>query len=224
MSDYHIGIYYVFFCCLNIFDIITLSWLRPNHYVLLSWLHYYYMIRGPFYWHGLTLIPTWINNHRHNKMWDESTYPFPNLNGYTVEVWEWRISSHNLLNGCNYVSMVGLNLNHFSKRSHCCGGLCSVRPTSYHVLASRTSSHFEAATYLTTSWIFVSHAVLHKSGISSLLGCMELHTVSLNFAYSPWQGMSVSYLTRASWVFEIIWINLSWPEAWNHKLWYQGLW
>ena len=22
-------------------------------------------------------------------MWDEITYPFPNFNGYTVEVWEW---------------------------------------------------------------------------------------------------------------------------------------
>ena len=157
-------------------------------------------------------------------MWDESTYPFPSLNGYTVEVWEWRISSQTLKNGYNYVSMVRLKLIHVSKRSHCWRGLCSFRPTSYHVLASRTSSHFEAATYLTASWIFVSHSVMRKSGISSLLGCMELHTVSLNFANSPWQGMSVSYLTWASWIFEIIWIKRSCPEAWNHVLWYQGVW
>ena len=24
-----------------------------------------------------------------NKVWYEITYPFPNFNGYTVEVWEW---------------------------------------------------------------------------------------------------------------------------------------
>ena len=24
-----------------------------------------------------------------SKMWDEITYPFLNVNGYTVEVWEW---------------------------------------------------------------------------------------------------------------------------------------
>ena len=31
-------------------------------------------------------------------MWDEINYPFPNFNGYTVEVWEWWvISSHTLL-------------------------------------------------------------------------------------------------------------------------------
>ena len=23
----------------------------------------------------------------HNKVWDEITYPFPNFNGFTVEVW-----------------------------------------------------------------------------------------------------------------------------------------
>ena len=43
----------------------------------------------PFYWHGLTLIPAWINNYTHYKVWDEITYPFPNFNGGTVEVWEW---------------------------------------------------------------------------------------------------------------------------------------
>ena len=45
---------------------------------------------GPFYWHGLTLISTWINNYiPHYKVWDEITYPLPNFNGCTVEVWEW---------------------------------------------------------------------------------------------------------------------------------------
>ena len=44
---------------------------------------------GPFYKHGLTLIPAWISNHIHYKVWDEITYPFLNFNGATVEVWEW---------------------------------------------------------------------------------------------------------------------------------------
>ena len=26
----------------------------------------------------------------YNKMWDEITYSFTNLNGFTVEVWEWK--------------------------------------------------------------------------------------------------------------------------------------
>ena len=41
------------------------------------------------YWHGLTLIPAWISNHMLSKVWDEITYPYPNFNGRTVEVWEW---------------------------------------------------------------------------------------------------------------------------------------
>ena len=41
---------------------------------------------GPFYYYGLTLIPAWISNYIHHKMWYEITYPFPNFNGATVEV------------------------------------------------------------------------------------------------------------------------------------------
>ena len=44
--------------------------------------------RGPSYKHGLTLIPILVSNHMLSKMWDEITYPLPNLNSYTVEVWE----------------------------------------------------------------------------------------------------------------------------------------
>ena len=35
------------------------------------------------------LDPAWISNFIHHKIWDEITYPFPNFNGCTVEVWEW---------------------------------------------------------------------------------------------------------------------------------------
>ena len=43
---------------------------------------------GPFYQHGLTLIPAWISDHMHSKLWGEITYSFPNFNGAIVEVWE----------------------------------------------------------------------------------------------------------------------------------------
>ena len=39
-------------------------------------------ISGPFYEHGLILLPTWISNHILYDIWDEITYPFPNFNGW----------------------------------------------------------------------------------------------------------------------------------------------
>ena len=36
----------------------------------------------------LSLIPTWIDNHIPNEVWDEITYPFPDSNDCAVEVWE----------------------------------------------------------------------------------------------------------------------------------------
>ena len=36
---------------------------------------------GPFYWHGLTLIPAWISDYTHYNQWDEINYPFLNFNG-----------------------------------------------------------------------------------------------------------------------------------------------
>ena len=43
----------------------------------------------PFYEHGLTLIPAWIDDYMRRNVWDEITYQFPNFNAVTVEVWEW---------------------------------------------------------------------------------------------------------------------------------------
>ena len=37
----------------------------------------------------LTLIPAWINNYVHYKVWDGITCPFPNFHGCTMEVWGW---------------------------------------------------------------------------------------------------------------------------------------
>ena len=47
---------------------------------------------GPFYYHGLTSISAWISNTIRLQVWYEITYAFPNLNGCTVEVWEWIIN------------------------------------------------------------------------------------------------------------------------------------
>ena len=44
--------------------------------------------QGPLYLHGLTLIPAWINNYIHYKVWDKNYLSIPNVNGATVEVWE----------------------------------------------------------------------------------------------------------------------------------------
>ena len=39
-----------------------------------------------FYKHGLTLVPAWISDYIHHKVWDEITCSFPNFNGCTVEI------------------------------------------------------------------------------------------------------------------------------------------
>ena len=48
---------------------------KGNHWCLVT------DTRGPFYLHGLTLIPAWTSNYTHYKVWDEFTYLFQNLNG-----------------------------------------------------------------------------------------------------------------------------------------------
>ena len=55
---------------------------------------------------------THISNDMLSKVWDEITYTFSNLNGYTVEVFEWisNFTPH------NYLSTLGLKLTHVSKR------------------------------------------------------------------------------------------------------------
>ena len=71
----------------------------------------------PFYQHGLTSVPAWICRHMTSEVWDEITNPFPNFNGCTVEFWEWRGNfKSTLYYGCNYLSMLGLKLNHAAKR------------------------------------------------------------------------------------------------------------
>ena len=42
--------------------------------------------RGPFYQHGLTLIPAWISNYIYYKVWDEITYPFLTCNRWRLGI------------------------------------------------------------------------------------------------------------------------------------------
>ena len=48
-----------------------------------------FMTRAPFTNKALIIIPAWISNHIHYKVWDEITYPFLNFHHGTIEVWEW---------------------------------------------------------------------------------------------------------------------------------------
>ena len=66
-------------------SIISQYWDGPPSWSTSAWK----TTSSPFYQHGLTLIPAWMNNYIHYKMWDEITYPFLNFNGCTVEVQEW---------------------------------------------------------------------------------------------------------------------------------------
>ena len=43
---------------------------------------------GPFYLHELILASAWTCNPMPGEVWDDITYPFPNFNGATVEVWK----------------------------------------------------------------------------------------------------------------------------------------
>ena len=75
-----------------------------------------YLMSGiPFYEHWLTLIPAWISNYIHYKVWDEITYPFLflNFNGCLGVDKQFHPTHYN---GCYYLSMLGFKLNHVSER------------------------------------------------------------------------------------------------------------
>ena len=59
----------------------------------------------PFYLHGSTLIPIWISNYLHYKVWDKITHVFLNFNGCTL-YW------------AHYLSILGLKLIHLSNSGH----------------------------------------------------------------------------------------------------------
>ena len=49
----------------------------------------YLVLGGPLYWNRFALILAWISNYNHHKVCDDISYPFPNFNSHTVEVWLW---------------------------------------------------------------------------------------------------------------------------------------
>ena len=55
----------------------------------------------------------------HNKVWDNITYPFPNFNGATAEVWEWisNLILHLTMDVITYPFHAGLKLIHVSESS-----------------------------------------------------------------------------------------------------------
>ena len=60
------------------------NWMRNTH------------TRGPFYEHGLTLIPIRISKHMPSEVW-KITYPFPNFSDVAVKIGNGEvISSHTL--------------------------------------------------------------------------------------------------------------------------------
>ena len=84
------------------------SWDMNGIYIAQVWV---FVITHPYAeLHGALLL-TWITfNHTPSKMWGETFYPFPNLNG-AMDKKMYPI----LYNRCNYLSMLGLKLNHVSK-------------------------------------------------------------------------------------------------------------
>ena len=63
------------------------SMLTP--WTLLSGQGFEFNDQGPFCQLGFPLIPAWLSNCIHNKVWVEIVYPFRNVNNATVGVWEW---------------------------------------------------------------------------------------------------------------------------------------
>ena len=59
----------------------------------------------------------------HFKVWDEFIYPFPNVNGAIIEIWEWIGNIIPQLTGYVIIfSMLGFKLNHVGKTGQ--GGFC----------------------------------------------------------------------------------------------------
>ena len=104
--------------------------------------------RDPFYKHGWTLIPTWINDHMPSKVWGQVNHPFPNFNCATVEVWEWisNFISHFIMDISSIIkcdmkllihsqtnlSMLALTLNRVSKKG----------PRSYPILENKKDGYW----------------------------------------------------------------------------------
>ena len=56
----------------------------------------------PLYKHGLTVIPTWTNNHLPGKIWDYIIYPFPNIKGSTFKFRHGKVISSHMVEVISY--------------------------------------------------------------------------------------------------------------------------
>ena len=54
--------------------------------------------RGPFYWHGSTLLPAWISNYIHYNVWMKSL-----IHSQTSTTWVWKRKSNSILYICAYM-------------------------------------------------------------------------------------------------------------------------
>ena len=70
-------------------------------------LHRYHV---SFYWHWSTLTSVGISNYIHYNVCNKITYPFPNFNGCTVEVWEWISNFTPNLAGIDLLILVGITM------------------------------------------------------------------------------------------------------------------
>ena len=68
----------------------------------------------PFYYHGLTLIPIWISNYIHHKVWDEIVYPFPNF--YCCYHCSFEMDNYLLHWKCDNVSMLRFKLSRVNEK------------------------------------------------------------------------------------------------------------
>ena len=79
---------------------------------------YHHLMTHPVHivYYAMWGVYVMLFNYVNYKMWNEITYPFPNFNGGTVEVWEWisDIIPH-FTGACDYLSMLGLKLIHISE-------------------------------------------------------------------------------------------------------------
>ena len=61
------------------------------------WTHLFvvviYIFQGPICLYGITLIPAWVRNYIHYKIWYKIIYLFPNTNGRNIDIWEWITNS-----------------------------------------------------------------------------------------------------------------------------------
>ena len=74
---------------------------------------------GPFYWHGVTSILTWIANHVPSNLWDDITYPVPNFIEVGSDIhpklyWSLEWVNNSTPHLCNYITMLGSKAMHVS--------------------------------------------------------------------------------------------------------------